>query len=354
MKVWENLQGHSQSEALLNEIKGNLFEYLVAQFLSRHFKCEGEFLRAFSQVAGGRAMRDLQSYQSWLQSSDPELYTRLPLLSQEVVSELIKDRVLEDKKVTNILVTGKSGAVSGQESFKEADIWIQTKGEDVPVSLKLCKRGAFVNTKSGGIRSFLAKYFTNFPDALVFQASLNQVLDQSFQQMAESLYEWADIPFELWSPANGSTQFSPTWQERGLPELPGELPSEAREFLFLHYHRVISEIHRAFISFYDEDQLLFANCLGSLVGMGLNNLYQVTCFHKEGKAGARYQLDSLKTYSWSEFNNDLKQLKFSPLKDKISSFELGLGHKKLQIRVKPMNKFTVSALKVNCSLKEEN
>ncbi|MCF8058445.1 MAG: hypothetical protein K9K67_04060 [Bacteriovoracaceae bacterium] len=345
MKVWQNLKGASQSEALLNEIKGNLFEYLVAQFLSRHFKCEGEFLRSFSEVANGKAMSDLQFYQSWLQSSDPDLYARLPGLSQKVSETLIASSLFKGKLIKNVLVTGKSGAVSGQEDFKEADIWLQADGEDLPLSLKLCKRGAFVNTKSGGIRSFLTKYFSSFSKAPELQESLNQILDRSFQEMAESLYAWADIPLDLSD--LGCRQFSSSWQ---LTELPGELPDEAREYLFLHYHRVISELHRSFQIFYEEDEVQFGRCLGSLVGMGLKNLVQVTCFHKEGKE--RYEFDSLKIYSWDEFNESLSDLTFSPLKEKISSFELGLGLNKLQIRVKPMNKFTVSALKVNCSLKE--
>lgn len=350
MKDWNSLQGKAQSEALLNEIKGNIFEFLLASHLCRHHGVEGDFLRSFSQIGAGRALEDLKSYQEWLRGSDPELYTQLPVLANEVGQKLMEpDGVLSDLGLENIYVTGKSGAVAGQESFKEADLWLKTKKGDIPLSLKLCKKGAFVNTKSGGIRSFLTKYFGDFENAEVLQRELNEFLEQSFSMMAEGLYQWADLPYEE---EGFKTQFSPAWVEHGYSELPGELAPEAREFLFAHYHRVITKLHNILKGFYERDGKLFGLSLAPLVGMGLENMVQVTCFHNENKEGGRYQLASLQSYGWQEFSQEMKSLKFGELQENISSFEIELGSKRLQIRVKPMNKFTVSALKVNCSLKE--
>ena len=49
---------------------------------------------------------------------------------------------------------------------------------------------------------------------------------------------------------------------------------------------------------------------------------------------------------------ELKTLKINGLKKGLSSFEIGLESLTLQIRVKPMNIFTVPAMKVNCSVKK--
>lgn len=355
MKDWQNLQGVAQSEALLNELKGNLFEYLVAQVLSVHFGLEGDFLRRFQAMGDGRAAHDLKSYQTWLRGADSDLYSRLPALAKEVGAHLVDvhEGILKGLPVKHISVLGKSGAVSGQESFKEADILLELEeGASVPISLKLCKTGAFVNTKSAGIRSFIEKYFSAFDDAPKMQAELNLFLDQSFNQMANDLYEWADIPNDDFEKEGPAKQFNPLWVENGYSELPGELPEDARQKLHQHYYRVIEKIFMIFQSFKEKDALLFARSLSPLVGMGLEEMVQVTCFHKEVK-GKRYQLASLKIFSWDDFKEGVKQLELRELQSEVSSFEVGLGARRLQIRVKPMNKFTVSALKVNCSLKEE-
>lgn len=352
MKDWQSLQGKAQSEALLNEIKGNIFEFLLAAQICRLKGIEGVFLRTFSQLGEGKALEDLKGYQQWLRSSDPELYSRLPQLAEEVATLLLaKEGPLADVELENILVTGKAGAVSGQESFGEADLWLKTTQGDVPLSLKLCKKGAFVNTKSGGIRSFIEKYFGEFPGVQDYQEKLNATLDKSFTLMAQELYEWADLPFDE---SAIKTQFSPEWVELGLSELPGELDPQAREILFTHYHRVISVLFSILHDLYEQDQELFKKSLAPLVGMSLENMIQLTCFHCEDKEQGRYQLASLQSYDWHEFSVGLGGLKFGPLQKKISSFEIYLGKKKLQIRVKPMNKFTVSALKVNCSLKDND
>lgn len=354
MKDWQNLEGVAQSEALLNELKGNLFEYLVAQSLSVHFGVEGDFLRRFQALGDGRAQEDLKSYQSWLRGADLDLYRQLPRLAGEVGQHLTTDVLPAGINVQHISVLGKSGAVSGQESFKEADILLQTDRGDWPISLKLCKTGAFVNTKSGGIRSFIEKYFHAFSKAAEKQKELNDFLDQSFTQMAQGLYEWADFSQEekVLSEGPQGKQFSPAWIERGLTELPGQLPQECHQILLDHYYRVIERMHQIFKGLIEDDAALFGRCLAPLVGMGLERMVQMTCFHREVK-GERYQLASLKGYSWTEFENDLQSLSLNDYRPGVSSFEVVLGSRRLQIRVKPMNKFTVCALKVNCSLKEE-
>ena len=67
----------------------------------------------------------------------------------------------------------------------------------------------------------------------------------------------------------------------------------------------------------------------------------------------RRAFDSLEIERGEDLLKAREDLFFHPLKKEVSSFSLGLKDKTLQIRVKPMNKFTVSALKVNCSVKTE-
>ena len=63
----------------------------------------------------------------------------------------------------------------------------------------------------------------------------------------------------------------------------------------------------------------------------------------------KYNFDSVDLYTSKRFEN--VDVQFGELKPGISSFEIVFGKTTLQIRVKPMNKFTAPALKVNCSVK---
>lgn len=340
-KDWSTLNAGAQSEALINEVKGNLFEYLVAFELARYWKVSGEFVRHFSGLSAGKAQSEMRHYQEWLRENDPELFTRLPLLAHEAAERFLAN--YQDLSITEVLLTGKSGAVSGQNHLMECDILLKEKERIIPISLKFCKHGAFVNTKSGGIRSFVQKYFDVFSEASIAQENLNNYLEQSFNQMALELYEWADIEGAHLMEKKG--HFSPEWVQRGLPELPGELPEAPRSCLFAHYYRVIGKLYETLKSFHEQDASLFQKCLAPLMGFSDTDMIQLTLFHKS--TGKRYELAGVEIEDWQ----GEKELVFHPLKEGISSFSFGLGKKHLQIRLKPMNKFTVSALKVNCSVK---
>lgn len=349
MKDWHSLEGAAQSEALLNEIKGNLFEYMTAHHLSRLLLLEKEFICEFQKSGEGRFQSDLVGYQQWVRSHDLELYKALPILSQKTAEGLLKE-LGPSPKVKNVFVTGKAGAVSGQEHYKEADILILFGDKSIlPVSLKLCKKGAFVNTKSGGIKSFYIKYFSSFSDANERQRNLNQFVDTSFQEMAEGLYQWSDISEEIATHPVEATQFSSLWVEKGFPELPGELPIEAKAILHTHYQRVIARVHSDLSAFYQEDSDQFTNGLYSILGLGLPNMLQVSCFHSGTKG---HQLSSLQVHKRESFEMGVNTFQLEELNLKVSSFAIRMGKNILQVRVKPMNKFTVSALKVNCSLKD--
>ncbi|MCR9203680.1 MAG: hypothetical protein NXH75_03820, partial [Halobacteriovoraceae bacterium] len=242
MKIWEELSGSQQTEALLNEIKGNLFEYLVAMGLCRSHGDEMRFLRDFGEQDGGRAKEELVHYQNWLRENDPDLYTRLPALSEQVVHYLLEREELKGKApFARVLVTGKRPGQNVERENEEDLLIVLNDGSEVPISLKLCKKDAFVNTKSGGIRTFLEKYFSPFENSALAQKRVIEVLEKSFLKTSHRFYDWADLP---WSEENSSkAQFSPLWEESGFPSLPGELEDEPRSWLFDHYHNVITSLY---------------------------------------------------------------------------------------------------------------
>lgn len=350
MKIWEELSGPQQTEALLNEIKGNLFEYLVGLGLCRRRGDEMGFLREFEEQDAGRAKDELVHYQSWLRENDPDLYARLPALSEQVVSFLLEREELSSTgPFKRVFVTGKRPGQKVEREHEEDLLIVLQDETEVPISLKICKKDAFVNTKSGGIRTFLEKYFSDFSGAKEAQSRVIEVLEKSFLKTSYKFYDWADLSWE--EDDSSKSQFSPQWEESGLPTLPGELEEEPRSWLFEHYHTVISALYDEMVSFYREDEEKFIKCLGPIVGLGRQNLLQVTCFYDHQK-DERYQLKTIKGFGWNDLAREMKSLSFPPAKDKISSFVMSFGGHDLQIRVKPMNKFTVCALKVNCSLKE--
>jgi len=348
MKIWEELSGASQKEALLNEVKGNLFEYLVAAKIARKYGDEGHFLNDFEDHDHGKAKDELVHYQKWLIENDAVLYRRLPELAESVVNHLEKTKYIKkETRVKRVQILGKRKG-EHLKHFHEADVVLfLDHDKELPISLKLCKKGAFVNTKSGGIRTFIEKYFFEFDEAKEAQKRLCAELDKSFSTLANSFYEWADIRIE--DDSLSKLHFSPQWEERGLPTLPGELNDTLKPLLHDHYNNVIKCLYHEIKGFFEKDKKLFLKSLGPLVGLGDEGILQVSCFynHKE----ERYSLDQIKTFSYTSFGKELDAIELLRPGIGLSSFQLNLEKHEIQIRVKPMNKFTVSGLKVNCSLR---
>jgi len=352
LKDWSTLEGAAQREALLNELKGNIFEFLLASLLARSYNHESTFLQHFTSLDDGKVHQDFNRYQSYLLEHDQELYLQLPLLAQKAC-DYLKEKTSFFTNFTPLQthLLGKwASSFSLGNDLKESDlVFINNEQKIKGLSLKLCKSGAFVNTKSGGIRSFIEKYFSIFSSSHSLQKELNDYLDQSFAQMRSECYQWADLEMEA-EAIQSKTQFDQRWQERGLPVLPGQLSDELRPLLHGHYQRIILKLYESLGNLWDEDREKFSLCLLPLVGLGSKDISQLTCFHR-GVKGERYLLDHFEFFNRDEFYQSLHHLKWPELKEGISSFELSLGSKTLQIRVKPMNTFIVSGLKVNCSVK---
>ena len=327
----------SQNEALINEFKGNLFEYLVGAALARSIGAEGEFLRTLSDELALR----LRGYEDWLWQNDSQLAEQLPRLAH-ATSEYILSNL--DQKFIKVLVIGKLAGGSHDESFGEADLLLIAQDETpIPLSLKFCKKGAYVNTKSAGIRSFLSKYFSDVPNIDMAQQQVNIVLDESFSELAQVLHERHGL--------EASSNFGSAWKEAGLPLLPGELNQDDQNLLQQHYAKIISLISKTLGHAFEHSRSEFNRSLAAILGLKVHGMIQVTCSHKESKT-SRYELDHISIVREGERLGQLDQARFYPVAGNLASFNVEFPWGILQIRVKPMNKFTQAALKVNCSVRE--
>lgn len=319
---------HAQKEALINEMKGNLFEYLVGEALAHHYGIEKDFIEGLPL----NLRTQLTRYEAWLRKGDPHLLSRLPFLSQKVARALVPRLPKEVRKVRTI---GKIAGASHDQTWNEADILV----DQIPISLKLCKDHSYVNTKSGGVRSFLSKYFGHLPGHGEWQRTLEQAVEQNFLRMAFELYEAMGLEFR--------GGFDEQWAQAGLSELPGQLPRDLSTPVFHYYARVVAVIHQAFVSFKREAEEDFIQALCPLLGWGNPRIIQTTCFHR-----GCYQLGRISIWDFDALNGQLqKGVELKSLRPGQGFFEIRVGTSLLQIRLKPMNKFTVPALKVNCSVK---
>jgi hypothetical protein len=341
----------AQTEALVNEYKGHLFEYLVAAELSRELCIETAFLEHF----GGSTKERLLYYEQWLKDFDRTLIQQLKNWSGQVVLDLKASDSFTSvlsTKWTHIYLLGKDSQGSGHE-FGEADILLQTLSDphgemkSLGLSLKLYKDQGAINTKSAGLKSFLTKYFAPFDTVFIDQKILDEKGSEIFHELAEDFYEMAGLPILSAKP------FGNDWTQAGLEVLPGKLPKAFQERLYQSYYERILPLKNFLISYSKKDPELFADCLKPLCGFASENLIQLNARH--------FSDGTLKTevLTFTALNETLKDFRFIDDKqnpDQVtvkSSFEIDLGVRILQIRLKPMNQFTQEAYKINCSLKRK-
>ena len=132
-----------------------VFEFLVAQALSKKFKREDHFLINLPRDFRAR----LQFYEETIREFDSDLLKNLPTLSENVAENLEKYFLFNGKTNINFTVIGKLVATNDNDLWNETDIVVS---EDLSngdfkkyfLSLKLTKDHCFTNTKSAGIKSF--------------------------------------------------------------------------------------------------------------------------------------------------------------------------------------------------------
>ena len=319
-------QGDAKKEALFNEVKGSLFEYLVGKEIAVR---DGDEL-SFQKSLDPNYLTVLAQQDRMVRQFYPEMTAFLGQVSKLTTDELEK---YLGTKMSRPKLLGKFINSSLGATFKEADLAFETNGHEKYISLKLNKKNAYVNTKSGGIKSFFTQYFPFVsPDV---QQKFNTMVEMEFETMARELHAFHDMPF------NGTFA---AWVKKGFSELPGELSEGERAILKAYYARIAREMHLIMSALEKKNPAQFRAHLATLMGFGQEEVIQAICFHDMKADGAPYlHIHELKSH-------ELSTAELLPFEN-VSSVELDVGGDLLQIRVKPMNKFTTTAIKINCSVK---
>jgi hypothetical protein len=317
-------------EALFNEVKGSLFEFLMAQKLAKLTQNELGFFQGLDE-----------NYRSLLSQQDRmirQFYPQmLPFLSEmsEVSVKALVNYLGEIPHSPQL--RGKFSDTSLVKDLFEADLILHTSSGVVPLSLKLNKKNSFVNTKSGGIKSFISHYFPFIPAQ--HQEHLSRLVDQEFTAMAHELHAFNDLHFK------GDFEL---WKSMGKSELPGELSPPEREILKAFYARLAQELHHILslgMAHWPQD---FARSIPALMGFGHQQILQLICYHDfKHHTGPEVVI-----HGFQDISNYLDKIKISKFRQ-TASVEILLGPWNLQIRIKPMNKFTTTAIKINCSVKTQ-
>ncbi|WP_408096239.1 hypothetical protein ACJVC5_14460 [Peredibacter sp. HCB2-198] len=321
-------QDQTKKEALFNEVKGSLFEYLVAKEIARL----GNEELQFQQTLDRNYLHVLSQQDRMVRQFYPEM---LPFLNQ--VSKNTVTRMVEylGKLPKNPKVMGKFSNSAIHDEIHEADLLVNIEEVLLPVSLKLNKKHAYVNTKSGGIKSFFLQYFPFLETSI--QERFNQLVDLEFGRMAVELHALHDLDY--------LGNFG-LWVQKGFSELPGELDQDSRNILKAYYARIAQEMHSILSNAQKQNPEGFAASLAPLMGFGKSEILQVICFH-EFPSGESPEID---LHTYSDLQKYLSEAKIGEF-NSIASVELDIGPWSLHIRVKPMNKFTTTAIKINCSIK---
>ena len=129
--------------------------------------CIRDRYSAFLSTLGEQSLQRLQYYERSIRERDKPLYEALPQMADKAAQLISQHFSPDDYK--DVLLTGRN-AGNMKEGFSEADLALRrTDKDDILLSLKFGKYGSFVNTKSGGLRSFLQKYFSLFSSSQLDQ-----------------------------------------------------------------------------------------------------------------------------------------------------------------------------------------
>lgn len=316
----------SSEEALLNELKGSIFEYLVARELARLSGVEGEFLSELRE-----------DYQRLLERQDLMLRecfpTLPPYLFQWARASATMLRSYTPEPITKVQL---SGQFSHQKEQGESDFSYWQGERERTVSLKLNKKQGLVNTKSAGVKSFLTQYFAG---AETLQERFGQLVEIEHALVRDGLFELHGLPLASdWS----------SWRARGLSELPGEQSPEAKELLHGYYARLAQELSQSLMILQERDPENFLEGLERLLGFSHPDLVQLVCFHELQSKNPEHC--EVLLHDRARVRDELTVLEVREHKG-TASVELALKSWVLQIRIKPMNKFTTTAIKINCSVK---
>ncbi|MFY7991912.1 MAG: hypothetical protein ACOVP4_01355 [Bacteriovoracaceae bacterium] len=324
------MKDKKSKEALFNEIKGSLFEYLFARELARLSQTESSFLKSISdqyQIVLSQQDRMVREFY-------PDLIPFLGQMSKKTVEYFLSQF---QEPLDSVKLLGKFVNTEMSGEIKEADVIIESNQRQIPISLKLTKESSYVNTKSGGIKSFIKTYF-QFDRDQEIQHEFNLFVDQIFAEMGHSLHTEAGLEYD------GTFK---DWIRRGYSELPGELEGHFRVHIHDFYNKVKTRLYDILLDLYKKQPEAFLKALPALCGFSNENMGQLTCYHDfsdKGFSDPRIHFEFFK----QEIFSQIIKLDLHP---GLSYFDIELEDRILQIRVKSMNKFTSTAMKINCSVK---
>lgn len=300
---------------MINEVKGYLFEYLFGLELSKKSKIESSFLQGISN----EYIDMLSIHERFLLNNEPQLLTSLQFLAAKSAQDVFS----QVSGITKVELVGKNS-----ESSNEGDVKIELGSKQVKfLSLKLCKASSYVNTKSGGVGSFICKYLTS-PLAGKLQSEFDDYHSYAFEVFKAELFDFYDFDPEL--------SFL-DWKKEGLPTRPGDLPSELKPVTKRYYSSLnnkVFEIIRE--NNFTSDDLL------KLSGFSSQNMLQVVCLYT-----GDYEFSHLYLLSAQDLVSSNIKIENN---EESSYFMILMGQRKMQIRLKPMKEFIQKSLKVNCSL----
>lgn len=319
---------NTNKEALFNEVKGSLFEFLVSKHWAQASGNELNFIKSIDP----NYLTVLSQQDRMVRQFYPELGEFLRKISVITANDFT-NHLKEVPKNPKLLGKFSNGELS--ESIHETDILAQSSQGDLNISLKLNKKSSFVNTKSAGIKSFFETYFSFLSSDI--QREFNQFVDQCFYEVSFSLHELNGWEY----PGDYSL-----WVKNLKPELPGELSEEERNVLKVYYAKIASKMHEILKNAQQDFTHQFHQSLPSLMGFSSDKIIQLICMHDFKNDTAPV----IQIHEFKDLNEVLDQAKIKDF-NQTASVEMQLGNWDLQIRVKPMNKFTTTAMKINCSVR---
>lgn len=329
------------SQAFINEFKGNLFEFLCAQNLSQKFGVENSFLNSLSPVF----LNNLSAYEKQIRNMEPELIEKLRKAAKyfgESAFGFIEAKELgELQKIEVLGKINKSLQQDRGNQNHEGDILLDFGDQQKFISLKLCKQNSFVNTKSAGAYSIFKTYFPQATNLIILQNHFSETIQSEFTSLIKDLYDIKGLRF--------TGDFDNQWVESGYSELPGDQERDVRERIHQYYYRCLQDLFSSIVNLYkNQDENVFRNGLLGLCGFSNQNLIQVKCFH------VLHDVVEVDFLDYNSMKENLEEIEILTSESKKSSLEISCKDLLVQLRIKPMNKFTVPGLKVNCSMRKLN